>query len=162
MNFVGEGADDYSGPYHESISVMADELNKHLPLFVPTPNGQLASSKKPAWDPEFKGEKNKILNGRLASDAFLKLYKFVGVLMGISIRNSAPIKLRLAPLTWKMIAGEHVALDDFKAVDQGFYNCADYLLGPSADLFLDHLSAHADGERRGARSDRRVASERSR
>jgi hypothetical protein len=139
VNFVGEGADDYSGPYHESISVMSDEINKHLQLLVPPPNGQDESTDVPTWAPDFAGEKNKIPNPRLVSDAYLRLFRFVGVLMGIAIRNNAPIKIRLPIITWKQIAGEHVTLQDIKGVDQGFWSCCTYLLNCAEKHLFDEL-----------------------
>ena len=127
VTFVGEGADDYSGPYHELISVMGDEINKHLPLLIPHANGQDPDSKVPQWDAAFNGERVKVLNPRISSEKGLQLLRFMGVVMGIAVRNSMPMKLRMAPIVWKQIAGEHISLEDFKLVDQAFYNSMHYL-----------------------------------
>ena len=85
---------------------MCDEINQQLPLLIPHANGLDTKANVPQWNTEFNGERVKVLNPRIAAEKGLNLLRFMGVLMGIAVRNSVPIKLRMAPIIWKQIAGE--------------------------------------------------------
>lgn len=106
MQFVGEGADDVGGPYHQSIRTMVDELHSlTLPLLIPIPNGRIEGSETWAWDPLYKGDRYLLIDTSVTSAEILRLFRFIGILMGISIRSAAPIKLRYFPCApWLLLA----------------------------------------------------------
>ncbi|KAG2528974.1 hypothetical protein JM18_001889 [Phytophthora kernoviae] len=59
---------------------------------------------------------------RSASPTAIQMLEFLGKLMGASVRSKQYLALNLAPLVWKKLAGEHVALDDLAAVDSMLVN----------------------------------------
>jgi len=69
-------------------------------------------------------------------------YRFVGWLMGIAVRTSAPLPLRLPILFWKLLMNAPITLRDLRSVDDAFASRHEYLLqleeqGVTEDLFED-------------------------
>lgn len=95
MNSTGESVDDCGGGYSESIAEMCEELqNGSLPLLILTPNGrEEAGTNRDCF----------ILNPSANSGQNLKMFQFLGVLMGIAIRTGSPLSLNLAEPTWKAL-----------------------------------------------------------
>ena len=46
----------------------------------------------------------------------LKLFKFLGVMLGVSIRTKRPLNLHLSPCVWKQIVGIQLSLLDIEEV----------------------------------------------
>lgn len=94
-NFSGESVDDCGGGYSESIAEMCEELqNGSLPLLILTPNGREdAGTNRDCF----------ILNPSANSPQNLKMFQFLGVLMGIAIRTGSPLSLNLAEPVWKAL-----------------------------------------------------------
>ena len=74
---------------------MCEELqNGSLPLLILTPNGrEEAGTNRDCF----------ILNPRASSEQQLKMFEFLGVLMGIAIRTGSPLSLNLAEPVWKQL-----------------------------------------------------------
>ena len=47
-----------------------------------------------------------VFNPSLTSADDAENFRFLGVLMGVAIRTKKPLDLHLAPIVWKMLAGE--------------------------------------------------------
>ena len=111
--FVGEHSQDAGGPYRQTFSTMAQELETpSLPLLLPTPNGiGKIGRNRERW----------LLHPRAADASATQrdMLGFVGKLMGFALRNEEFLPLSLAPLTWKALVGETpLSLDDLAGVDQ--------------------------------------------
>lgn len=59
-----------------------------------------------------------ILNPSMNSADDLRLFKFLGILMGVSIRTKRPLNLHLAPPVWKQLVGIKLTLDDIEEVGE--------------------------------------------
>jgi len=62
------------------------------------------------------------------SQSALKLYRFFGVFMGVSIRTKNPLRLFLAPIFWKRLLRIPVTLEDLASVDKAFVTTFRYLM----------------------------------
>ena len=114
VKLVGEGADDAGGVFDDTITEMCRELvdpKRGQNLLVPTPNG--------FSDTGFNRDKYMPNPGK-DSQADLKHYWFVGVLLGIAIRTRKPISLNLAPMFWRMLLHREVDHLDLEAVDLNY------------------------------------------
>ena len=97
VKFVGEGADDAGGGYSESISEMCEELVTGLvALLIRTPNGSNDTG---------DNRDTFILNPAASQALHLRMFEFLGVLIGIAVRTACPITLPLAPSVWRQLAG---------------------------------------------------------
>lgn len=113
VKFVGESVDDCGGGYSESIAEMCEELqNGSLPLLILTPNGrEEAGTNRDCF----------ILNPSANSGQNLKMFQFLGVLMGIAIRTGSPLSLNLAEPTWKALVGLPLSLIDLNEIDRHYW-----------------------------------------
>ncbi|RWS18631.1 E3 ubiquitin-protein ligase HERC2-like protein, partial [Leptotrombidium deliense] len=97
VKFSGESVDDCGGGYSESIAEMCDELqNGSLMLLILTPNGR---------DESGTNRDCFIFNPCSKSSLELKMFRFLGVLMGIAIRTGSPLNLSLAEPVWSQLVG---------------------------------------------------------
>lgn len=125
VKFVGESVDDCGGGYSESIAEMCDELmNGSCPLLILTPNGREESG---------TSRDCFILNPAARSSLHMKMYRFLGILMGIAIRTGSPLSLTLAEPVWKQLAGMPLTAGDLSEIDrhylQGLLYIRDYSVG---------------------------------
>eukprot|EP00753_Platysulcus_tardus_P001191 PLAT11143.2.p1 GENE.PLAT11143.2~~PLAT11143.2.p1 ORF type:complete len:4641 (+),score=2229.70 PLAT11143.2:24-13946(+) len=134
VNFKGEGSQDAGGPYHEALSQIATELQSPaLPLLIRTPNGRAAHGEQQGcWLP----------NPSAGAGWQLALLERLGQLMGIAVRSSGPLDLRLSPMVWKLLVGESVGLADLRGFDEATAKSLDILrnaaaLGLSEETFSD-------------------------
>lgn len=94
VKFAGEGVDDAGGGYNESVSEMFEELhNGSLPLLIKTPNQR---SRQGEHQDSF------MLNPHASSSLHLEMFRFLGQLLGISIRTNSPVTVRLAPMVCRL------------------------------------------------------------
>eukprot|EP01012_Entosiphon_sulcatum_P013944 TRINITY_DN19103_c0_g1_i1.p1 TRINITY_DN19103_c0_g1~~TRINITY_DN19103_c0_g1_i1.p1 ORF type:complete len:4696 (+),score=503.71 TRINITY_DN19103_c0_g1_i1:1491-14090(+) len=107
VTFLGEASDDYGGPFRESLTVMCAELQSEaLDVLVPVPNAaNEVGTNREKWT----------LN---PANGNLRLYTFLGMLMGIALRSKTVIPLDLPSLFWKQLALQPLALSDVEAIDQ--------------------------------------------
>ena len=118
---IGEHSHDAGGPYRETFAEMAQELESPaLPLLLPTPNGLgNVGANRERW----------LLHPHAAEASATQraMLELLGRLMGFALRNEEFLPLSLAPLTWKILAGEIVDDDDLAGVDQAFVSSMAHL-----------------------------------
>jgi len=107
--FIGEHAIDAGGPYRAAITDMCDELQSSvLPLFIPCPNSRDAiGENRDKWVP----------NPSSTRPIHLKMYEFVGKLMGLAMRSSNLLELDLPSIIWKPLVLLKPAMEDLKGID---------------------------------------------
>ena len=118
---AGFRSHDAGGPYRESFSLICQDLQSHrLHLFVKTPNNaQNVGTMRDAWVP----------NPAATDHLSLEMFKFVGKLMGIAIRNKEYLSLSLAPLVWSKIVGSPVTYDVLKKSHQALCLAMEHMSG---------------------------------
>jgi len=113
VKFLGEGVNDYGGPYRAVFEQIVDELQNDrlplgqkvgdrclLPLLVPCPNRSSAVG--------FNQEKF-VLNPGSASPFTLELIQFLGKTVGMGVRHGLPMGLDLSSNLWKPLVGTHLS-----------------------------------------------------
>ena len=91
---------------------MEDLFSNHIDLFIPTPTSvQQANS----------GDEKFIPNPRYRdNDDVLNMYRFVGNLIGVSLRTRQQLGFELCPQIWKVIVSEEVSEEDIEMIDKSF------------------------------------------
>eukprot|EP00471_Norrisiella_sphaerica_P000773 CAMPEP_0184486476 /NCGR_PEP_ID=MMETSP0113_2-20130426/7955_1 /TAXON_ID=91329 /ORGANISM="Norrisiella sphaerica, Strain BC52" /LENGTH=4298 /DNA_ID=CAMNT_0026868373 /DNA_START=23 /DNA_END=12919 /DNA_ORIENTATION=- len=107
--FIGEHAIDAGGPYRAAITDMCDELQStFLPLFIPCPNSREAiGENRDKWVP----------NPSSRRAIYLKMYEFVGKLMGLAMRSGNLLELDFPSIVWKPLVLMKPNMQDLKSVD---------------------------------------------
>jgi E3 ubiquitin-protein ligase HERC2 len=85
-----------------------DLFSPHFDLFAPCPNARHAAGQN-----NEKYVPNIRHNGMLA----MAQLRFVGRLMGMSLRTHLCLPFELPSLVWKKLLGQHVGLEDLRAID---------------------------------------------
>lgn len=57
-----------------------------------------------------------LLNPSLTSEEDLKMFRFLGILLGVAIRTKKPLDLYLAPAVWKQLSGMSLSCEDLEEV----------------------------------------------
>lgn len=105
VRFLREEGLDWGGLYRDAIVRMVDDcFSDHLDLFTPCPNHN------GTYLPNVKYSE--------ASSHVLRLYEFVGRLLGVSMRQRQYLPFALPRLIWKLLCGQGVTLADLAAVDE--------------------------------------------
>lgn len=115
VKFIGEGSDDYGGPFREAITNMCAELQRHgSPLFVLTPNGvQGSGDNRSAYT---------IRPSTSSSPARLAQFAFLGKLLGCAmLQREMVLDLELSDHVWKRLAGVALSELDLSSFDQQAY-----------------------------------------
>ena len=134
MKFEGEGVDDYGGPYREIFTQVATELtcivsspsagnaeqalgsNLHrpgkslLPILEPTPSTR-SDGGGDDDDAEF------MVKANVQQQRYLRMYRFLGQLMGIALRCRVAAPWRLSRIFWKGLVGEALRDSDLVYID---------------------------------------------
>jgi len=107
--FKGEFGDDYGGPYRNSIEDICAELqSEFLPLFIRCPNGrENIGSNREKWIPRPSSR----------SSLHVRMFEFVGKLMGLAMRTRSTLRLDFPSIVWKSLVNEKVTEDDVLAID---------------------------------------------
>lgn len=58
-----------------------------------------------------------MFNPDATSDEQIQMFEFLGKLMGIAARAAHYLDVMISPMSWKLIVGEQVTLDDYMGVD---------------------------------------------
>ena len=108
---MGEYSQDAGGPYRESFDIYCAELQSAaLSLLIMSPNGTHNTGlNRDSW----------VLNPGATSQTELEMFTFFGKLLGIAIRSKGYLNLNLAPMMWKLIAGDSPTLSDLEGIDFG-------------------------------------------
>ena len=88
-----------------------DLFSGHIDLFVPSPNSKSEDNNEEMMIP------NPCYNDNAEA---LQMYRFVGYLLGLSLRTKHLLPFELSPQIWKTIVGCEVTEEDLEAVDAGF------------------------------------------
>jgi len=116
VSFVGEAGIDAGGLYRELITELCKELaNPLLKVLTPCPNsnnnyGRNRDTMVPSPIP--------VLGASIEEQCrFHDALLFLGRLMGMAMRSTTFLPLRLAPVIWKQIVCQNVTTDDILGVD---------------------------------------------
>jgi len=114
VKLMGEGALDDGGLFRESLTVICIELQSTaLPLLMPCGNQKaLVGDNRDKW----------VINPAATTDAQMKMWKFLGALIGLSLRSGILLSLDLAPIFWKKLAGENITDNDLKEIETNMFN----------------------------------------
>jgi len=137
IKFLGEGSDDYGGPFREALTNMCAELQHHPPrhepaLFILTPNGQSGTGNNRSAYTVHPQVKSKL--GEFA---------FFGKLLGCSLlQRELNLDLELSDHVWKRLAGEDLSDLDLASYDESMFTSMRRLKhidqdGIDEDLFGD-------------------------
>lgn len=89
-----------------------DLFSDRIDLFIPSPNAANGTNSK---------EEKLIPNPRYSdSKEALAMYRFVGNLIGVSLRTRHLLPFELCPQIWKTIVGDMITEEDVEMVDEGF------------------------------------------
>jgi len=109
-SLAGEGIDDAGGGYSEIVSHMMLELAVEaggpdggvdmsaLPLLVRTPNGRDGRS-------DGYNRDTLLFNPDATLPVHMRMFRFLGIMIGAAIRTDQPIELPLAPCMWELLLG---------------------------------------------------------
>jgi len=128
-----EGAIDAGGPYREVFSAIANELHSPNHLLALCPNGKFNIGQN----------RDKFLPKPSLHHAHdLELYKFLGVLIGITLRTKGNMVLNFPSMIWKAIINETPTIQDLEAIDSTALRAIDSIrkideTGVDADMFSD-------------------------
>ncbi|XP_046386640.1 E3 ubiquitin-protein ligase HERC2 isoform X3 [Ischnura elegans] len=132
VKFVGESVDDCGGGYSESIAEMCEELQEGaVALLVPTPNARGDHDYAPPPTSVNAAGTNGnassvgrdacfLLNAQANTPFHMRMFRFLGVLMGVAIRTGSPLSLNLAEPVWKQLAGLSLTPADLSEVDRDY------------------------------------------
>ncbi|GMF47997.1 unnamed protein product [Phytophthora fragariaefolia] len=130
VKFLGEGVNDYGGPYRAVFEQIVDELQMDnvelakgeqglLPLLIPCPNrrsGTGSNQDKFLLNPSCGT--TLLANGPMALD----LHRFLGKLIGTAVRHGLQMGLDLPALVWRPMAGLEVSRAHLESVDVAAVN----------------------------------------
>jgi hypothetical protein len=120
VKFLGEGVNDYGGPYRAVFEKVAEELQTErgdatggsciLPFLIPTPNRRAGVT-----DDQDKF----ILNPNPAASSFMafELIRFLGKIMGTSMRHGLQMGLDFPSSVWKPLTGLPVSPGVLSEID---------------------------------------------
>ncbi|DAZ95584.1 TPA: hypothetical protein N0F65_006070 [Lagenidium giganteum] len=125
VKFLGEGVNDYGGPYRAVFEQIVDELQMDnielskgeqglLPLLVPCPNrrsGTGSNQDKFLLNPSCGA--SMLSNGPMA----LELHRFLGKVIGTAVRHGLQMGLDLPSLVWRPLAGLDVGRAHLESID---------------------------------------------
>ncbi|KAA0167397.1 hypothetical protein FNF31_00838 [Cafeteria roenbergensis] len=111
--FKGQEGIDAGGLFRGTLTDMCEDLfpppgrEAGVDLFVRTPS----CAADPAAEPEFAP------NPARTNEAASALFRFVGVMMGVSLRFRFCMPFELAPVVWRLVAGDTVGMEDLAGAD---------------------------------------------
>lgn len=121
VKFEGEGVDDYGGPYREIFTQVAAELTSTVssalleggecmvPILEPAPSSASGGGRDVGM--EFTVKAN------VCQQRQLRMYKFLGQLMGIALRCRVAAPWKLSQVFWKGLVGEALQEADLANID---------------------------------------------
>lgn len=131
VKLIGEGVDDYGGPYRQVFEAICDELQNDtewegnakpqaclLPLLIPCPNRYHSVG-------DF-GRDKFVLNCSANSPSLLRRFEFLGKLMGTALRHGLQLRFDFPELFWRQLVGLPVHVKHLEEIDLTF--CRDLQL----------------------------------
>jgi len=128
-----EGAIDAGGPYRECISSMASELHSPNHLLALCPNGKFnigQNRDKYLPRPSYNNPQQ------------LEWYRFLGILIGITLRTKGNFILNFPSMIWKALINETPVVQDLEAIDSTALRAVESIrnidqTGVDAEMFSD-------------------------
>jgi E3 ubiquitin-protein ligase HERC2 len=109
IHFKGEGSADAGGPFRESLTNIADELeNGVVPLLIRSPNNR---------NEHGINRDCFILDSRSKTPAHKMMFKYFGGFLAFAFMTKSPLPFNLAPWLWKQLVHETLTLDDLDGID---------------------------------------------
>jgi hypothetical protein len=136
---VGEHGLDLGGLFNSALTeaieaAMGPASCAPVPLFVPTPNHRDATGR----------DRDRLtVHPQATTQQHVAMFRFLGHLIGVTIRLGFPIDLRLPRPFWKRLVGDVVTLSDLDYVDSAFVESIRRLQAAKAsgdETQLQHLS----------------------
>lgn len=117
--YKGEEGIDAGGLFRDSITqIVSSIFNPNVKLMLPCGN-TLTYLPYPKWK----------------SPSLLNMYRFIGILMGVSLRYDLSLPFSFPPLVWKKIMNEEVTIDDLKFIDPVIVNYINTIKECTEDIF---------------------------
>jgi len=144
VKFVGEGVNDYGGPYRAVLEQALDELQYDmyneasksrsclLSFLVPTPNR--------AYSTGSIGRDKYLFNPSANSPSLLRRIEFLGKLIGICLRGDIQKGIHFPMIIWKQILNIPVSIDDLEEVDMPFVQDMRNMMALKKSTSNDHDS----------------------
>jgi E3 ubiquitin-protein ligase HERC2 len=116
--FVGEKAQDAGGPYNESWSAFAQEIQTtDLPMFIRSQNNRgNVGVGRDMWIP----------NPSATNSTATLMYVMLGKLMGMAIRNKMYMAFSFPSIVWKGLVNAEITKDDVNNIDIAFMQSLDH------------------------------------
>jgi hypothetical protein len=108
--YIGESAMDDGGLFSESLTDMSSELHSDaLPLLIKCANQQnnVGDVGRDKW----------LLNPAANKPHHAEQFKFLGAIMGMSIRSGVLFQINIAPYLWKLLTSEQLDIKDLEFFD---------------------------------------------
>jgi hypothetical protein len=127
VKFIGEGVNDYGGPYRAVFEQIVDELRVDtlssasskiserclLPLLLPCPNRVISAGANQ--------DKYILSTGNLASPMIQELMIFLGKLIGMAVRHHLSMALDLSTFVWRPLIRLPISLAHLETIDSISY-----------------------------------------
>lgn len=124
--FQKENVQGDGGPYRQFFTDIAKELAEVLPLLVPCPNAQT----------KIGNNRDKfVITPSSNSNTYLKMYRFLGKLMGMAMRTGVMLAVDLPSFFWKPLVGMTPLPQDIRDIDHSFHTVLSYLKTCSPNVF---------------------------
>lgn len=137
VKLIGEGADDHGGPYRAIFhTAIAEEAQHLLQLLTPCAN---------ATNEVAENRDKLVFNTAFTSDVGkLRLFEFLGKLLGLACRNDILVDLNLPLLVWKPLVNDRIDASDFFAIDIHLNKALEWISAGEADsdLLIQMLSSY--------------------
>jgi hypothetical protein len=124
--FQKENVQGDGGPYRQFFTDISKELAEVLPLLVPCPNAQT----------KIGNNRDKfVVTPSSNSRTYLKMFRFLGQLMGMAMRTGVMLSIDLPSFFWKPLVGLTPQSQDIRDIDHSFHTVLKYLKTCSPEVF---------------------------
>lgn len=145
VKFVGEGVNDYGGPYRALFEQIVDELRLDtltengtkisdrclLPLLLPCPNRVISTGSNQ--------DKYLLSTGTSSSPMNQELVMFLGKLVGLSVRHHLNMALDLSNLVWRPLVRLPLSLPHLETIDNLAYKSLNDIINLGSELEKNSL-----------------------
>lgn len=110
VSYKGEDGLDWGGLFRESLTrIIEDVFSKNLNLLVPCPNSRTGKG---------MNLDKFVPNPTHTSPRLLRMFHFLGRVLGISMRFKMSLPAQLPSIVWKYLTSEAVNVEDVDAIDE--------------------------------------------
>ena len=109
INFLGEGSIDAGGPFRDSLTNIAEELESGVaPILIRTPNNR---------NEHGINRDCFIIDSRSKTPAHKTMLRYFGGFLAFAFLSKSPMPFNLAPWVWKQLVEEELTLNDLEGID---------------------------------------------